>query len=120
PVPCTRIEVADGPRRGRVAGPVLWGGNKAGAVAAFAADAGIKLAESYGYANGDEDVEFLETVGRARPLNPAPGLARVAAERGWPILRFEPRGRPGIVPIARTVAALGGLATTLGVGVGLG
>jgi putative phosphoserine phosphatase/1-acylglycerol-3-phosphate O-acyltransferase len=117
---CTRIEVEDGRLTGRVAGPVLWGRNKADAVAAFAADSGVKLAESYGYANGDEDVEFLETVGRARPLNPGPGLARVAAERGWPVHRFEPRGRPGIVPRVRTAAALGGIASTLGVGLGVG
>jgi putative phosphoserine phosphatase/1-acylglycerol-3-phosphate O-acyltransferase len=117
---CTKLEVVDGRMTGRVEGPVLWGRNKGDAVAAFAADAGIKLAESYGYANGDEDVEFLETVGLPHPLNPAPGLARVAAERGWPVTRFEPRGRPGIVPLVRTAAALGGIATTLGVGIGLG
>jgi putative phosphoserine phosphatase/1-acylglycerol-3-phosphate O-acyltransferase len=117
---CTKIEVEDGSLTGRVAGPVLWGRNKADAVAAFAAHSGVKLAESYGYANGDEDVEFLESVGRPRPLNPAPGLARLAAERGWPVHRFEPRGRPGIVPVVRTAAALGGLATTLGVGLGIG
>ncbi|HET9769382.1 MAG TPA: HAD-IB family hydrolase, partial [Acidimicrobiia bacterium] len=117
---CTRIEVEDGRLTGRVAGPVLWGQNKADAVAAFAAESGVKLAESYGYANGDEDVEFLETVGRARPLNPGPGLARVAAQRGWPVHRFESRGRPGILPRVRTAAALGGVATTLGVGLGIG
>ena len=117
---CTKIQVEDGRLTGRVDGPVLWGRNKADAVAGFAADSGVKLAESYGYANGDEDVEFLETVGRARPLNPGSGLARVAAERGWPIHRFEPRGRPGIIPVARTAAALGGIATSLGVGIGIG
>jgi putative phosphoserine phosphatase/1-acylglycerol-3-phosphate O-acyltransferase len=117
---CTQIEVEDGRLTGRIEGPVLWGKNKADAVAAFAADNGVKLPESYGYANGDEDVEFLETVGRPRPLNPAPGLARVAAERGWPVHRFPSRGRPGIVPMVRTAAALGGIFTTLGVGVGLG
>lgn len=117
---CTKIEVEDGRLTGRVAGPVLWGRNKADAVAGFAAESGVKLPESYGYANGDEDVEFLETVGRPRPLNPAPGLARVAAERGWPVHRFDPRGRPGIVPVIRTAAALGGVATTFGVGVGIG
>jgi putative phosphoserine phosphatase/1-acylglycerol-3-phosphate O-acyltransferase len=117
---CTKIEVVDGRLTGRVDGPVLWGRNKADAVAAFAVEAGLKLADSYGYANGDEDVEFLETVGRARPLNPGSGLAKVATERGWPVHRFEPRGRPGIVPVVRTAAALGGIATSLGVGVGIG
>ena len=90
PVLCTRIEVEDGRLTGRLDGPVLWGRHKADAVAAFASDSGVKLAESFGYANGDEDVEFLETVGRPRPLNPAPGLVRVAAERSWPVHRFEP------------------------------
>jgi putative phosphoserine phosphatase/1-acylglycerol-3-phosphate O-acyltransferase len=117
---CTKIEVVDGRLTGRVDGPVLWGQNKADAVAAFAAEAGLKLADSYGYANGDEDVEFLETVGRARPLNPGSGLAKVATERGWPVHRFEPRGRPGIVPVVRTAAALGSIATSLAVGVGIG
>ena len=117
---CTQVEVVDGRLTGRIAGPVLWGRNKADAVAGFSADNGVKLAESYGYANGDEDVEFLETVGRPRPLNPASGLAKVAGERGWPIVRFEPRGRAGIVPRIRTAAALGGIATTLSIGVGLG
>ena len=117
---CTQIEVEDGRLTGRVEGPVLWGKNKADAVAGFAADNGIKLRESYGYANGDEDVEFLETVGQPRPLNPGPGLARVAAERGWPVHRFESRGRPGIIPAVRTAAALGGIFSTVGVGVGLG
>jgi putative phosphoserine phosphatase/1-acylglycerol-3-phosphate O-acyltransferase len=117
---CTQVEVEDGRLTGRIDGPIVWGRSKAGAVAAFSADNGIKLPESYGYANGDEDVEFLETVGRPRPLNPASGLARVAAERGWPVHRFEPRGRPGIIHMVRTTAALGGIATTLGVGLGIG
>jgi len=117
---CTQVEVEEGRLTGRIAGPILWGKNKADAVSAFAADNGIKLPESYGYANGDEDVDFLETVGRPRPLNPASGLARVAEERGWPIHRFEPRGRPGIIPMVRTAAALGGIFSTVGVGIGLG
>ena len=37
---CTKIEVEDGRLTGRLCGPVLWGRNKADAVAAFAADSG--------------------------------------------------------------------------------
>ena len=118
---CTQVEVVDGRLTGRIDGPILWGRNKADAVAAFSADSGVKLPESYGYANGDEDVEFLESVGRPRPLNPASGLARRGRRAGLadPPLR-GPRAGPGIVPIVRTAAALGGLFTTLGVGVGIG
>jgi putative phosphoserine phosphatase / 1-acylglycerol-3-phosphate O-acyltransferase len=50
---CTGLEVVDGVLTGRIDGPVLWGRNKAEAVAGFAPDAGVKLADSYGYANGD-------------------------------------------------------------------
>jgi putative phosphoserine phosphatase/1-acylglycerol-3-phosphate O-acyltransferase len=118
---CTRFEVEDGRLTGRIAGPVLWGEGKAEAVAAFAAEHGIDLPESYAYANGDEDVPFLERVGRPRPLNPGGGLTRVAAARGWPVRRFEARGRrPGPMAVVRTAAALGGVTSTLGVAVGVG
>ncbi|TMC98301.1 MAG: HAD-IB family hydrolase [Chloroflexi bacterium] len=81
---------------------------------------GIDLAASYAYANGDEDVPFLEAVGRPRPLNPQDGLRRVAMRRGWPIARFASRGRPGAEQVLRTGAALSGLAAAGAVGLGLG
>ena len=43
---------------------VEWGQGKADAVAAFARRSGIKLRQSYGYANGDEDIAFLRKVGK--------------------------------------------------------
>jgi putative phosphoserine phosphatase/1-acylglycerol-3-phosphate O-acyltransferase len=117
---CTRLEVKDGRLTGELAGPVLWGDRKAEAVATFAAEHGIDLSESYAYANGDEDVPFLERVGRPRPLNPGGGLARVAAARGWPVRRFPARGRPGPVAVVRTAAALAGVGSTLGLALGVG
>lgn len=118
---CTEVEVENGAFTGRLAGPVLWGEGKAQAVRGFAAGRGIDLGRSFAYGNGDEDVPFLESVGNPRPLNPEPGLAAVARERGWPVTRFASRGGIGLRPILRTGAALAGLgaAASLGTGIGL-
>lgn len=117
---CSKVEVVKGVITGRVLGPVLWGAGKASAVREFAAREGIDLAASYGYANGDEDVPFLEAVGRPRPLNPQSVLRRVAMKRGWPVASFAARGRPGIEQLVRTGAALTGLGAAGAIGLGLG
>ena len=118
---CTRLEVAGGILTGEVLEPVLWGEAKAQAVRELAARRGIDLRRSHGYANGGEDVAFLEVVGHPRPLNPDAGLAAHAKERGWPSTRFSSRGRPGVGSVLRTGAAIGALsgAAALGLGVGL-
>lgn len=117
---CTRFEVVDGRFTGKVVGPVLWGEAKAAAVREFAADHGVDLGRSFGYANGDEDIPFLEAVGSPRPLNPAPRLARAAAERGWPVRRFRRRDGIELPALARTGAALAGLSAAAGAALAVG
>ena len=117
---CSEVELVQGNFSGFVAGDVLWGPAKARAVKRLARRARVDLARSYGYANGDEDVPFLEIVGNPRPLNPASGLERVARERRWPVSRFSSRGRPGLRSMVRTGAALAGLGAAGGVGLAVG
>lgn len=117
---CTPVEVAKGVVTGRLGGPILWGEGKAKAVADFAARRGIDLSQSYAYGNGDEDVPFLEVVGRPRPLNPQGGLEKVARERGWPLIHFPTRGGPGVGDVLRTGAAVTGLLTSTAVAAGIG
>ena len=117
---CTRLAQADGVMTGDVDGPILWGPGKADAVRAFAADSNIGLDHSFGYANGDEDIDFLSAVGRPRAVNAGSALTRAAEARGWPTMRFEPRARPGLADVARTVAAYGALASALGTSLGVG
>jgi HAD superfamily hydrolase (TIGR01490 family) len=118
---CTRLERVGDAFTGRVEGPIPWGEGKATAVRAFAEDAGLDLTRSYGYANGDEDIDFLRLVGHPHAVNAKPELAALAQREGWRQRRFASRGRPGVVPVARTVAAYGGMtaAFTTGLGVGL-
>jgi putative phosphoserine phosphatase / 1-acylglycerol-3-phosphate O-acyltransferase len=117
---CSQLEVVDGITSGELAGPVLWGENKASAVRDLATRCGIDLRRSHGYADGDEDVPFLEAVGLPRPLNPQRGLAAVAEDRGWPSARFESRGRPGLTQVVRTGAAIAALSGAAAPGLGVG
>jgi HAD superfamily hydrolase (TIGR01490 family) len=117
---CTELEERDGVLTGEVDGPILWGPGKAAAVRAYARRHRIDLERSFAYGNGSEDVQFLETVGRPTPVNPSKELARVAGERGWPTARFDPKSRPGLEEVGRTVAAYGGLTAGLYAGLGVG
>ncbi len=117
---CSQFESEDGMLTGRLAAPPLWGSRKADAVHKFAAERGIDLATSHGYGNGNEDVGFLETVGLPHPVNPQPRLAAVAAERGWPVVTFARRGRPGLVQFARSLAVYGTMATVGATGLSFG
>ncbi len=118
---CTRFEVdEDGRMTGELDGPVLWGEGKAAAVRSFAAGHGVDLAESFGYANGDEDIAFLESVGKPRPLNPGPRLAKAAEERGWPVRRFRRRDGVDLPALVRTGAAFAGLTASAGAALAVG
>ncbi|HEX4719694.1 MAG TPA: HAD-IB family hydrolase [Thermoleophilaceae bacterium] len=117
---CTEVEIVEGLATGHLAGPVLWGEGKAEAVRMFAAERRLDLDRSYAYGNGEEDLAYLETVGRPRPLNPDGGLAGLARDRDWPTYRFPARSRPGPIPVLRTGAAIAGLSGAVVAGVGLG
>jgi len=116
----TEVELLDGLVTGRVDGPVLWGPGKADAVRSFAAERGVELAESYAYGNGGEDVLYLETVGRPRPLNADSTLTRAAAERGWVVHRLHRRRRLTPTTVVRSGASFAGLATGIAAGLGAG
>ena len=87
---CNHFEVDDeGRLTGGVVTPVVWGAGKAAAVTRFAAEHGIDLAESYFYADGDEDAALMRVIGHPRPVNPRAGLAAEAEREGWPVLRVS-------------------------------
>ncbi|MGE0300932.1 HAD-IB family hydrolase [Pseudonocardia sp.] len=112
----TPVGFENGICTGRPGGPPLWRAGKAAAVREFAPVHGIDLAASYAYSNGDEDVPFLETVGRPRALNPGRGLAAQARARGWPVARFRSRNHTGVTDVVRTAAGVGGMLGGFGAG----
>ena len=116
----TPLEVVDGVLTGRVDGASLWRSGKAAAARGFAEEHGIDTPSSFTYSNGGEDVEFLSVTGRPTAVNPDRALTRAADERGWPVLRFRPRGGYNVKDLVRTAASLGSLAGSVGTGVGLG
>ena len=118
---CTPLEVENGILTGKLGGRSLWGPGKAVAVHEFAEAHGVDLDVSHAYANGDEDVEFLSSVGHPHPVNPGKRLAKVAAQRQWTILRLQ--GGPkrfDPVPAMRTSAMWGAFFSSVGAGLTVG
>jgi putative phosphoserine phosphatase / 1-acylglycerol-3-phosphate O-acyltransferase len=114
---CTELETEHDVLTGGIAGRPPWGEGKLAAVKEFARRQRIPLKNSHAYANGDEDVPFLDSVGFPHPVNPESALARRAAESGWQVLRFSAkRGRLHPVALARTSALFGSFAAAVGVG----
>jgi HAD superfamily hydrolase (TIGR01490 family) len=69
----------------------LHGENKAAAVRELAAAEDLDLDASTAYSDSHTDLPFLEAVGNPVAVNPDRELRRVAAARGWPVLRFTRR-----------------------------
>ena len=121
-VVCNRFVVDEqGILTGEIERPVIWGTTKATSVQRFAAEHQVNLRMSYFYADGDEDLALMHLVGNPRPVNPGPELSKVAARRGWPILRFSSRDAGSRLGQVRTLAGIGSLgplaAGALGIGV---
>jgi putative phosphoserine phosphatase / 1-acylglycerol-3-phosphate O-acyltransferase len=114
---CTEFETEQGVLTGGIAGRPPWGEGKLAAVREFARRERIPLKNCHAYANGDEDVPFLEAVGFPHPVNPASALARHARERGWQVVRFRTR-RSQFHPMAlvRTTGLFGSFAAAVGAG----
>jgi HAD superfamily hydrolase (TIGR01490 family) len=77
---------------GRYTGALAFycaGPYKAQAMLRLAEAEGIDLARSFAYSDSLSDLPMLELVGRPVAVNPERALAKVARDRGWPVLRFE-------------------------------
>lgn len=106
-------EIVDGTYTGRSL-RACHGEGKAIAVRELAEREGFDLAESTAYSDSYTDLPFLEAVGHPVVVNPDRELRRIAAERGWPVLRFQDLEYPGSGrPLLR---ALVGIPFVLGAG----
>jgi len=62
----------------------------------------------------------MHLVGNPRPVNPGPELTKVAARRGWPILRFSSRAAAAGWAGSVNLAAIGSLGPVAAGALGLG
>jgi HAD superfamily hydrolase (TIGR01490 family) len=103
----------DGRYTGRIRGPFVYGPGKARAVRELAEREGIDLTASWAYSDSSSDLPLLEMVGHPVVVNPDSGLERIAAERGWEVLRFERLGRRLAVAGGAVVGVGAGTAAAL-------
>jgi putative phosphoserine phosphatase/1-acylglycerol-3-phosphate O-acyltransferase len=85
----TRIGTAEGRFDGTLAGPVVWGRGKLGAIRTWANDNGASLRRSYAYSGRIHDAPLLADVGQPWVIDPDPRLAALAWLRGWPTRTFK-------------------------------
>lgn len=118
-VVATELVEVDGRYTGEI-GFYAYGPQKAEAMRDLAARRGYDLARSYAYSDSETDAPMLAAVGHPYAVNPDRALRRMAAERGWPVLRFSTpvalRARLGLRPRPTHLIAAGAvLATTTAV-----
>ncbi len=84
----TELEVIDGCFTGKVLEPACFGAGKVARTRSYAEAHHIDLDASYFYSDSDSDIPLLDAVGHPVAVNPSRKLARIAAKRGWPIMKF--------------------------------
>jgi len=105
-------EIVDGVYTGRSLRGA-HGEGKAGAIRELAAAEDLDLSASTAYSDSHTDLPFLEAVGNPIVVNPDRELARIAIERGWPVLQFDELAYPAV---RRLHPALIGLPFVVGAG----
>jgi len=107
----TEGEIVDGVFTGELAGPFIYGPGKAQAIEKLASDRGYDLDLCYAYSDSISDLPMMEVVGHPVAVNPDSELARVARERGWPIVIFARKTKRavaysgvGVMTVATAVA----------------
>jgi HAD superfamily hydrolase (TIGR01490 family) len=87
---CTDLEIGrNGLLTGRSEGPICVDKAKEAYARRFAEEEGVDLAASYAYGNHPADLPMLEAVGHPHVVEPTRALARIAAQRAWPVLSFR-------------------------------
>lgn len=114
------VEVKRGVLTGKMLEPQMWGKGKADAVKAFVKAHKAKLADTWFYADGDEEIGLMQAVGHPVPTNPGKELAATARAEGWDILRHSSRGSTTPELLTRTATGLMSLFPLLYTGIGVG
>lgn len=88
----TPLEIKNAKYTGRIIHPINIGDGKVGRLEHFLTEvgSGINLEESYFYTDSIADAPVMEMFGHPIAVYPDLGLARLAADRGWPVIGDNP------------------------------
>ena len=88
-VDCAHVLIKDGRMTGDLSSPPPAGEARGTLLEEYADRNGVKLAESFAYADSLSDLPMLELVGTPVAVNPDARLSQVAGQRGWRIERWR-------------------------------
>jgi HAD superfamily hydrolase (TIGR01490 family) len=106
----TQVDIADGLCTGKLAGPLIHGGQKASAIADLARSRGWSLSSISAYSDSMNDRPLLELVGDPHAVNPDRGLRKLARQEGWPV--HDTSNRRVVLRTAGFALLAGGLLST--------
>jgi HAD superfamily hydrolase (TIGR01490 family) len=94
----TRTRIVDGKATDQIVPPVVFKEGKRAAVETLAEKLDLDLGRSFLYSDSSADVPLFEQVGNPVVVNPKAPFRDVARRRGWEVLEWKERNRPGVEP----------------------
>ncbi len=85
---CNRFKMKDGRFTGEPELPLCFGAGKLTHAQRLANELGVDLRDCSFYTDSWSDLPVLEAVGQPFAVHPDPRLARVARDRGWPVVSW--------------------------------
>ncbi len=94
----TRTRVVDGRATDQIVPPVVFKEGKRAAVEALLEKHDLDISRSFLYSDSPADVPLFEEIGNPVVVNPKAPFRDVANRRGWEIVEWRERNRPGAEP----------------------
>ncbi len=94
----TRTRIVDGRATGEIVPPVVFREGKRAAVEALLARHDLDPGRSFLYSDSAADEPLFEAIGNPVVVNPRPPFREAARRRGWDIVEWKERNRPGADP----------------------
>jgi HAD superfamily hydrolase (TIGR01490 family) len=94
----TRTRIVDGKITDQILPPVAFREGKRAAVERLAQKWDVDLGKSYLYSDSQADTPLFEAVGNPVVVNPKAPFRVVAERRGWEVVQWKERNKPGAEP----------------------
>jgi phosphoserine phosphatase len=91
----TRTRIVDGKITDQILPPVVFRDGKRAAVERIAEKWDLDLARSFLYSDSAADAPLFESVGNPVVVNPKAPFQAVALKRGWEVVHWKERSKPG-------------------------